>query len=193
MKRASSLILVVVATIACFVLAGMANSRHENDRDRDRDSRVIRGFKISPVRLNVAHKNLEKVGLGSYLINAVGSCNDCHTCPSYRTGHNPYLGEPKPWINSANYLAGGVPFGPFTSANLTPDSHGRPAGLTLQQFIQVIRTGHDPDPEPGHPPLLQVMPWPVLSNMTNEDLEAMYAYLSAIPPAQPGSCTGAGE
>lgn len=193
MKRASSLFVVLAATLACFVIAGMANSRHDNNQNRGRDSRVIRGLEISPVRVNLSRRNVESVGLGSYLINAVGSCNDCHTCPSYRTGHNPYLGEPKPWINTANFLAGGVPFGPFTSANLTPDSHGRPAGLTLQQFTQAIRTGHDPHPEAGHPPLLQVMPWPILRNMTSEDLDAIYAYLSAIPPAQPGSCTGAGE
>jgi hypothetical protein len=191
MKHVSSVFIVVVAATACFVLASMANS-HDRDRD-DKDSRVERGYKISPVQLNTKNKSHDKVGLGSYLVNAVGSCNDCHTCPSYRPGHNPYLGEPKPWINSANYLAGGVPFGPFTSANLTPDSNGHPAGLTLGQFIHTIRTGKDPHPEPNHPPLLQVMPWPVLRNMTDDDLEAIYAYLSAVPPAQPGSCTGAGE
>jgi hypothetical protein len=30
------------------------------------------------------------------------------------------------------------------------------------------------------------MPWPIFGNMTDEDLHAVYAYLKAIPPAQPG-------
>jgi hypothetical protein len=35
--------------------------------------------------------------------------------------------------------------GPFTSRNLTPDTTtGLPAGLTLAQFQQVMRTGVDP-------------------------------------------------
>ena len=34
------------------------------------------------------------------------------------------------------YLTGGRTFGPFvTSANLTPDAHGLPAGFTLNEFI----------------------------------------------------------
>ncbi|HEY2739568.1 MAG TPA: cytochrome C, partial [Thermoanaerobaculia bacterium] len=74
------------------------------------------------------------------------------------------------------YLAGGQQFGPFVSANITPDSHGLPAGLTWPQFKQVIRTGHDP--EGG---LLQVMPWPAYQDMTDRDLQAVYEYLRAIP------------
>jgi len=193
MKRAASILLLTLAMVFSIVLIGMADSEHGNDRDGHGNSRVDQGFDIAPVPLNLEHKSHGKVGLGSYLVNAVAGCNDCHTCPSYSAGHNPYLGQPKPWINGTNYLAGGVPFGPFTSANITPDANGLPAGLTLQQFITTLRTGHDPHPEPNHPPLLQVMPWPVFSNMTDQDLSSIYAYLTAIPPAQPGSCTGAGQ
>jgi len=181
--------LVLTFAIVCgLVLIGAAAS----DSDQSQ-SRVQQGLHISPVPLNLEGKNHARVGLGSYLVNAVGSCNDCHTCPSFTPGHNPYFGQPKPWVNGENFLAGGVHFGPFTSANLTPDSNGLPAGLTLKEFIQVIRTGHDPDPQAGHPPLLQVMPWPILSNMTDHDLSAIYAYLTAIPSAQPGTCGGPSE
>ena len=30
-------------------------------------------------------------------------------------------------------------------------------------------------------PLLQVMPWPVYSNMTDRDLKAVYEFLRSIP------------
>jgi len=154
------------------------------------DSRITKGFAINPVPLNLEKKNLALVGLGSYIINAHGGCNDCHTCPSYTPGHNPFAGGDGQF-NAANYLAGGVPFGPtLASRNLTPDLQGRPAGLTFQQFRHTLRTGQDPH-IPGR--ILQVMPWPVFRNMTDDDLRAIYEYLRAIPPATPGVCSGAGE
>jgi hypothetical protein len=164
---------------------------HDDDDDKSlqNDDRVQRGFEIAPVKLNLDDKKRNLVGLGSYLVNAGGACADCHTCPTYAPGHNPYQGQPKQ-INATNYLAGGVHFGPFTSANLTPDFQGRPAGLTLEKFIHTLRTGQDPD---NSAQILQVMPWPIYGNMTDRDLKAIYEYLSAIPHAQPGACGGAGE
>jgi hypothetical protein len=155
------------------------------------DSRVTQGFLINPVPLvNIKGKNLALVGLGSYIVNAQGACNDCHTCPSYTPGHNPFTGGDGQY-NAFNYLAGGVPFGPFVvSANITPDSTGKPAGLTFNQFKQALRTGQDPM-APGS--ILQVMPWPVFRHMTDQDLRAIYEYLSAIPHAEPGTCSGPGE
>jgi hypothetical protein len=95
-------------------------------------------------------------------------------------------------FNNLNYLAGGVVFGPFTSPNITPDATGKPAGLTLEEFHNAIRTGHDPD-NPNMNALLQVMPWPIYRHMTGRDLDAIYSFLTAIPPAQPGTCSGAGQ
>ena len=87
------------------------------------------------------------------------------------------------------------------SRNLTPDKTGLPeGGHTLAEFKQIMRTGIDFDhlhptctallPEPTPPncipapvdgSLLQVMPWPTFSHMTDHDLDAIYEYLSAIP------------
>ena len=144
-------------------------------------TRIRIGYQIAPVQLNLRNRNRALVGLGSYIVNAQGGCNDCHTYPAFADGGDPYLGQPKV-VNSEQYLTGGRQFGPFTSANLTPDQYGRPAGLTLEGFINTIRTGLDPDgPRPPLPPLLQVMPWPVYAQMSNRDLRAIYEYLRAIP------------
>jgi hypothetical protein len=168
---------------------GFANDG--NPGDLHGQSEIQQGFAISPVRLNLDGKNPALVGLGSYIVNAQGACNDCHTCPSYASGHNPYTGG-NGQIDSLHYLAGGVPFGPgLVSANLTPDAAGKPEGLTLAQFKIAIRTGHDPRTPPGD--ILQVMPWPIYRFMTDRDLDAVYEYLSAIPHAEPGSCSGPGE
>jgi len=149
------------------------------------ESQIKRGFEIVPkgVALNLVGKNRALVGLGSYIVNTTG-CNDCHTHPSYSPGGDPFLGQPER-INAEQYLAGGRKFGPFTSANLTPDNAGKPAGLTLAEFVTILRTGHDPKDPPG--PALQVMPWPVIGKKTERDLSAIYEFLRAIPslPSNP--------
>lgn len=140
-------------------------------------SRIKQGFAIAPVPLNLKGKNRALVGLGSYIVNT-GGCNDCHTNPSYVQGGDPFRGESEQ-INTAGYLAGGQHFGPFVSANITPDALGRPAGLTLEQFITTLRTGHNPLDPPGE--ILQVMPWPVFGKKVDQDLKAIYEYLRSIP------------
>jgi hypothetical protein len=159
----------------------------DQDFNIDRSlQRLVRiGFKIAPVPLDLQGKSEVLVGLGSYLVNAVGGCNDCHTNPSFAPDGNPFLGQPKK-INVAGYLAGGQQFGPgIVSRNLTPEN-GLPAGRTFAQFKQIIRTGIDLDKaHPQYGPLLQVMPWPDFQDMSTRDLLAIYTYLSAIPPLTP--------
>jgi hypothetical protein len=159
-----------------------SNPGRQNDDDERGPSRIQRGFELAPVHLDLRHKSLAQVGLGSYIVNAQGACNDCHTCPPYTPEHDPYTGgDGHP--NAENYLAGGQTFGPFVSRNITPDASGKPAGLTREEFIETLRTGHDPE-NPGE--LLQVMPWPVYGRMLKSDLAAVYEYLSAIPHAEIG-------
>jgi hypothetical protein len=126
------------------------------------------------------------VGLGSYIVNAQADCSGCHSTPQFAEGGDPHLGEPEQ-INIPTYLSGGGDlFGPFVPRNLTPNSDGKPAGLTLAQFLQVLNTGADLKHRPPFVPseqndLLQVMRWPILSKMTDHEKEAIYEYLSAIP------------
>lgn len=159
------------------VVLGMGTGWADDAATVAENTRVRIGLEIAPVPLNLRGKNRAFVGLGSYLVNASGGCNDCHTSPPYADGGNPFLGQPE-IANAGRYLAGGTPFGPFVSRNLTPDANGRPAGLTFNQFRDTLRTGVDHD-NPGR--LLQVMPWPVYGRMSNRDLFAMYQYLRAIP------------
>ncbi len=137
-------------------------------------SRVAVGYRISPVELRLRGKNRFLVGLGSYLVNAAGACNDCHTHPSYAPGGDPFKGETEV-INTAQFLSGGRQFGPITAPNITPDENGRPAGLTFEEFEHLLRTGED------NGRILQVMPWNVYGKMTRLDLRAIYEYLGAIP------------
>jgi len=215
-----------VATLGVIVLAAVLSSSSpvqaqdsQQALPTDEASEVNIGLKISPVPLNLAGKNRNLVGLGSYIVNARSDCNSCHTGGgppnfNYAAGGNPYFGQPQK-TDPTVYMSGGQDFGPavpptepgqyvgpdIISRNLTPDKTGLPeGGHTLAEFKQIMRTGIDFDhlhptctallPEPTPPncipapvdgSLLQVMPWPTFSHMTDHDLDAIYEYLSAIP------------
>jgi hypothetical protein len=191
---------VSLATLVTGMLMLRPSRLKADDSPADRQGKVLIGLSIAPVRLNLEGKNPILVGLGSYYVNAQGACVDCHSCPTYEPGHNPFPppvgtnGDGK--LNALNYLAGGVPFplpppaGTIRSPNLTPDASGLPAGITFQQFLTALRTGAEPhDPEER----MTIMPWPTYRYMTDGDLRAIYEYLRAIPRAQPGSCMTTGQ
>jgi hypothetical protein len=170
-----------MALSALAIAIAYSNSAVSKDDGGDgvSESTIRQGFAISPVVPNLHGKNRALVGLGSYIVNTTG-CNDCHTHPSYAPGHDPFAGQPEQ-VNAAQYLSGGRQFlpSPFVSANITPDATGKPAGLTFDQFVTTLRTGHNPLDPPGE--ILQIMPWPVFGKKTDRDLRAIYEYLRSIP------------
>ena len=118
----------VITAFAAIILAGMMGSskrvgaRDDETGDRSEESRIQRGFDIAPVPLNLEGENRALVGLGSYIVNAVGDCNGCHSAgpaTEFAKGGNPYFLSPpfsgKVEINTATYLGGGRDFGPVGS------------------------------------------------------------------------------
>lgn len=207
-------LLAVAAAVAFAILMNSSTTVRANQDetgDQNEESLIQRGFDIAPVPLNMEGKNRALVGLGSYIVNAVGDCNGCHSAgptTEFAPGGNPYFRSPfftgTKVTNPATYLAGGRDFGPVGSVphlysrNLTPDNTGLPeGGRTYEQFVEIMRHGTDLDhihpncTAPGTPAncflppfngdLLQVMRWPSFQNMTDHQLQAIYEYLSAIP------------
>lgn len=200
------------------VLAGMSisstraraqdeeQSKRAHDQD-DENAKIQIGFEIAPVHLNLKGKDHDLVGLGSYIVNSVAGCNDCHSAgpaTQFLPGGNPYFGQSPKKVNPATYLGGGRDFGPLipgsadiVSRNLTPDITGMPeGGRSFAQFLLILRTGADLDhlhptctgapnancvPPPFDGSLLQIMPWPVFQTMTDREIRAIYEYLSAVP------------
>jgi len=86
------------------------------DWNGDEGSLIKIGFEIAPVPLNLEGKNRDLVGLGSFIVNAQGDCNGCHTAGgppnfNYAKGGNPYFGQ-QTKTDPTTYLAGGTDFGP---------------------------------------------------------------------------------
>jgi mono/diheme cytochrome c family protein len=79
-------------------------------------------------------------------------------------------------------LGGGpVPFSPPDrpqAANLTPS--GDLARWTLDDFKATLRTGVTPEGRQLDP---RDMPWPLTSQMTDVELEALWQYFQSLPPA----------
>jgi hypothetical protein len=183
-------VLLSAVTVLVTVLTSPSTGQDPADeRAKAEKKRIQKGLAIAPVPLDFRNRDRDLVGLGSYIVNAQAACADCHSCPTYAPGHNPFTGGDGQ-INATNYLAGGVAFGPIISANITPDASGKPAGLDFDEYLELIRTGHDPD-DPDE--ILQVMPWPIFRNMNDRDILAIYTYLTAIPHAKPGTCSGPGQ
>lgn len=193
------------------ILLMLIGSPNAQAQPTDDTPRIAQGLAIAPVPLKLTGLDKNLVGLGSYLVNAVGDCNGCHSAgppTEWAKNSNPYFGQFAA-ANPATYLGGGRDFGPFPSAdppgafphivsrNLTPNKTGLPAGgMTLQDFQTVLRTGRDfdhlhptclgaPDgkciPGPFRGDLLQIMRCPAFQNISDHDIAAMYEYLKAIP------------
>jgi mono/diheme cytochrome c family protein len=109
----------------------------------------------------------DPVKRGAFLVTMAG-CKDCHT-PMDK-------GEPLPNLE----LAGGQifegPWGRVASPNLTPDPSGIPYYDEIL-FLQAIRTGYV-----RARPLNPIMPWRHYGGMTDDDLNAIFAYLKTVKP-----------
>jgi hypothetical protein len=109
-----------VLSMGVIALTGMLSSspraQAHNYPDNDETSLVHLGFQIAPVPLNLDGKDRNLVGLGSFIVNAQGDCNGCHTAGgppnfNYTNGGNPYfLNQGPAKTDPTTYLAGGTDF-----------------------------------------------------------------------------------
>jgi hypothetical protein len=141
----------------------------------------------------------EMVKRGDYLVNTMG-CTDCHTplkmgpngpepdTDRFLSGHPATEKLPPPpapnasWIASvsATGTAWAGPWGISYTQNLTPDPEtGVSGSYTEEQFIMTIREGKK---QGRGRAILPPMPWPVIRNLTDQDLKAIFAYLKTLKP-----------
>jgi len=99
---------------------------------------------------------------GVYLATLAG-CRACHG----------------PGLSGGKIGFGDPSWGP--AANLTPS--GNLGKWSEAEFVQTIRTGKRPDGSPLRAP----MPWKTISNMTDDELHAVWLYLQSMPPRPYGT------
>jgi hypothetical protein len=113
------------AALTLAILGGtlmLASQRVHADSD-ETDPRIQTGLHIAPVKLTMKGLNAAKVGIGSYIVNAQGDCNGCHTSPDYGPEYSKdptLVGNPPPGVvNSAAYLGGGSFFATFPGGRIS--------------------------------------------------------------------------
>jgi hypothetical protein len=80
-------------TVALFVSIVGITLFNAPARAQGFDSRIQEGLKLAPVELTKHGVNPALVGLGSYIVNAQGACNECHTNPPFAAGGDPFAGS----------------------------------------------------------------------------------------------------
>lgn len=104
----------------------------------------------------------ELIKKGEYLTK-MGDCIACHTAE----GGKPFAGG-RPIK---------TPFGTIFTPNITPDKQTGIGNMTEQQFITAMHEGKRPDGKYDYP----AFPYLYFTRVTTEDVQAIRAYLNAIP------------
>jgi len=105
---------------------------------------------------------------GAYLVT-IGACADCHTPQDER-------GQPLPGMDFGGGFVFEGPWGRVASANLTPAPSGIPY-YDVALFTEVLRTGYAKARA-----INQIMPWHEFRGMTDEDIAAIFSYLTTLKP-----------
>ncbi len=145
--------------------------------------------------------NANIVKRGQYL-TIIGGCHDCHTPKTFGPkGPEPDLSRalsgypsntklpeipagiiaPDKWgaVITNDLTAWAGPWGVSFAINLTPDDETGIGSWNEAMFLKALRTGkHLGEGRDILPP----MPWQALSQATDEDLKALFAYLRTIQP-----------
>ncbi len=153
---------------------------------------------VAAARTRAARAGDPRVERGRYLVSVM-ACNDCHTplklgangpepdMSRMLSGHPETVTMPAPppldhawaWAGAGTNTAFAGPWGVSYAANLTPDQNTGLGIWTEDLFVRALRTGkHMGSGRAIAPP----MPWAALGTATDEDLQAIYAYLRTIPP-----------
>ena len=179
------LVLVPIFLAVCISACSDSNQNPSEDLSQ---------VKATPKESSVEH--------GKYLVEIMG-CNDCHS-PKRMGANGPEVipelllsGFPsdRPIVKFdidlikegfamfyPDLTAGAGPWGVTFAANLTPDETGI-GNWTTAQFKKALTEGKYKGLDGGRM-LLPPMPWFNYINLTDEDVNAIFAYLKSITPVK---------
>ena len=118
-------------------------------------------------------ENAAKIDANAALIEKgayVARASDCVACHTTQDG-KPFAGG----------LEMATPIGRIYTTNITPDAETGIGNYSLADFDRAVRKGVNPDGTHLYP----AMPYPSYSKLTDEDVEALYAYfMNAVEPVK---------
>lgn len=128
----------------------------------------------SSVRVSMEPDRIER---GKYLFTGLSGCDACHSERDFSKAGAPVVvsGRGKGQVMPLRDLPGRI-----VAANITPDAETGIGSWTDGEKIRAIREGIAKD---GHA-LFPLMPYPSYRIMTDEDVEALVAYMNTLPPVR---------
>ena len=119
----------------------------------------------------------ERIARGKYIFESVADCGGCHSQRDFSLIGGPVVETGRGAGNVLSEILKGLP-GTVVAANLTPDPETGIGNWTDGEKIRAIREGVDRD---GNA-LFPMMPYGGFRQMSDEDVEAVVAYLNSLPP-----------
>jgi len=116
----------------------------------------------------------DQITYGKYLVGVIG----CYHCHSKKVLGLDYLNPEK----SKGFMTGGIklknPKGKrLRGPNLTPDKETGIGDFTIEDFTKAVKEGITPSGEKLSPPMGKY------TSLTDDQVQALYAYLKSLPPA----------
>lgn len=170
----------VFATFAVItLLAACSTSPHPLDGYEQLEPSTMMDAPLPDTNRQASYDS-QAVNHGKYLVELL-SCGSCHT-------DGALIGEPVAGRSLAGSRVGIAYSNPMEDrnpgvvypANLTPDMETGIGSWTDWQIKQVIRTGIDKHGRPHLP----VMPYPAYARISEEDADAIVAYLRSLAPVR---------
>ena len=119
----------------------------------------------------------ERIARGKRLFELVMDCDGCHSVGDIsRFGRPVTEGRGKGWVFPAEL---GLP-GTIVARNITPDQETGIGAWTDGEKIRAIREGISRDGRA----LFPMMPYTYYRNLSDEDVQALVAYLNSLPPVR---------
>ena len=119
----------------------------------------------------------ERIARGKYLFEDLADCGGCHSQRDFTRVGAPEVPGGAGRGNVLSAILHGMP-GTIVAPNLTPDPETGLGRWTDGEKIRAIREGVD---NTGRA-LFPMMPYPGYRNMSDEDVQAVVAYMDSLPP-----------
>ena len=128
---------------------------------------------MPPAKGSPAPDKGNKVAYGGYIVTALAHCFECHSGPDERG-----VPDPVNRLGAGGFLITLAPGITVMTANITSDPETGIGKWSDDDIKKAMTTGIRSDGRHLSPP----MPFSFFKNMTEEDLDAVVAFLRTIPP-----------